>query len=124
MIKEENKNNFFIYMLLFSIITVVISSFYIFYIKNDYNFFIEVKCDSLNETCFFRDCENNKEICPPNNLSYYNQYIINAKDFEKCLHGDCFDACNSKIIKCLHIKCTDDDINNGICLNPLSTTFN
>ena len=116
---NSNTKNFFLYLLLGCIFIAIASSFYFFYIKKDYDFFVETKCNPETETCFFRDCEGSPDICPPNNLSYYNQYTIKARDFKSCLNEDCTDVCNNKTIDCIKTECTEGDINEGICLTPL-----
>jgi len=119
--KRESKHNVFLYIMLAGCLIAIITSFYFFYFKKDYDFFIETKCDPATETCFYRDCENNPDICPPNNFSYYNQYAISAKDFEKCVNEDCTEACATGLIKCTKIECTKDDISSGTCVASTST---
>jgi len=101
-------------------LVAISASFYFFYFKKNYDFFIETKCDPAIEVCFFRDCENSPDDCPPNNLSYYNQYVIKAKDYKYCEKEDCTGACTTGIIKCIKTECTENDINNGLCVEPLS----
>lgn len=117
----ENKRNLFAYLLLACVLISIISSFYLFYFKKDYDFFVETRCNPETDVCFFRDCEDSPEVCPPNNLSYYNQYTIKASDFKSCLNEDCTDACDNKIIKCIKTECTEDDINEGVCILPYTS---
>lgn len=121
-IKEENKHNIFLYVMLGGCLVAILTSFYFFYLKKDYDFFIETSCDPTTETCFYRDCENSPDDCPPNNLSYYNQYTISAKDFSKCENEDCAVACSTNLIACEKTECTESDIADGICLAPVSET--
>ncbi|MFA6089632.1 MAG: hypothetical protein WC755_07245, partial [Candidatus Woesearchaeota archaeon] len=57
--------------------------------------------------------------CPPNNLSYYNQYTIKAKDFKSCVNEDCTNVCSEGIINCVKTECTEADIKGGICVVPV-----
>ncbi len=118
--QEENKkeSDFFIYILLAGVLVVIISSFYSLYFKKNYDFFIETECNPEVETCFFRDCENEPDICPPNNLSYYNQYTIKANDFKKCENENCKEACGLGLIHCVKTECTENDLLDGVCLTP------
>ena len=93
---------------------VVIS--YIFYFKKNYDFIVETKCDNTTETCYYRDCSIDGN-CPPNNLSYYSVYTINAKDFKKCINEDCTDFCKNTDT-CLKTECANSDISDGICVLP------
>jgi hypothetical protein len=114
--KDERKHNIFLYVLFGGVLIAVASSFYFFYFKKDYNFIIETKCNPEMETCFYRDCENSLDGCPPNNLSYYNQYTIKARDFNACENEDCTFACITRVINCIKIECTQEDINNRVCV--------
>jgi len=116
--KEEKGHNIFLYVMLGGCLIAIVTSFYFFYFKKNYDFFVEIKCNPETDTCFYRDCENNPDICPPNNLSYYSQYTIKAKDFKNCVNEDCTEACNTNLIQCVKTECTEDDINNGICIEP------
>lgn len=99
---SENKNDdFFIYMLLAGVLVVVINSFYIYFYKQNYPFIVETKCDPQSETCLHRDCEADPQSCPPNQLSDYKEYTINARDFKSCENEDCTLACKSGIINCI-----------------------
>lgn len=122
MVSEENKkeSDFFIYVLLAGVLIVIITSFYSLYFKKNYDFFIETECNPEMETCFFRDCENEPDICPPNNFSYYHQYTIKARDFSACENENCKEACSLGTIQCIKIECTQADIDADICLEPFS----
>lgn len=120
--KENHKKNIniFLYVLLISIFIVIIVSFYSFYFNKNYDFLIETKCDPMTDVCFFRDCISTPEICPANNLSYYNQYMIKAKDFKYCINEDCTQVCSDGSVECVKKICTESDINEGLCLVPLN----
>ena len=113
----EKKHNIFLYILLGGCLISIISSFYFFYFKKDYNFLVETKCDPTKETCFYRDCTN-PDDCPPNGLSYYNQYTLKAGDFKACVDEDCTEACTTGLINCTKIECTESDISAGTCVAP------
>lgn len=98
--------------------SAIISCFYLFYIKKDFDFIVETDCDPNTETCFYRDCGIVDE-CPPNNLSYYNEYTLKAKDFQSCPNEDCMEACASGTIECIKTECTEDDIKDEICVVPI-----
>lgn len=116
--KKNKNNNIFLSLLLIGVLAVVAMSFYSFYYQKNYDFFVETNCDPDKEICFYRDCEGDPDICPPNNLSYYNQYTINAKDFELCLNEDCTQVCSTGAINCVKTECTVEDTDAGICTTP------
>jgi hypothetical protein len=115
--QEEKKHNLILYVLLGGCIIAIISSLYFFYFKKDYEFIVETKCDPTTETCFYRDCTN-PDDCPPNNLSYYNQYSLKASDFKACADEDCSYACVNNVISCIKIECTISDVENETCVSP------
>jgi len=117
MSEENKKHNIFLYVLLTGVIISVVSSFYFFYFKKDFNFIVETKCNPETETCFYRDCTNPND-CPPNNFSYYNTYTLKASDYKICSNEDCLEACTTGSIKCIKIECTESDLTDDICTKP------
>lgn len=119
---EENdyKRNIFLYVLIAGVLISIATSFYFFYLKKDYDFIVETECNPEMEVCFFRDCENSLDGCPPNNLSYYNEYTIKAKDFSSCKDEDCSDACLNNTIECVKTECSDNDILERSCVGLAS----
>lgn len=115
---EESNNkhhhNFFLVILFIGSIITIIDSFVFFYYGKKFNFIVETSCDKSKETCFYRDCSI-EGYCPPNNLSYYKTFIIEADDFNKCQNEDCTDFCQREMIKCEQVSCTEDDLQNGTC---------
>ena len=105
--KEENINRIILFVFLFTVFSALFFGFYRFYIKKDFNYIIEAPCNSESEDCFYRDCESDPEICPPNMLSFYKKFTISAKDFEKCSDNSCLKECESNIIVCSPITCGD-----------------
>ncbi len=108
--EKENKNTpeLVITLFLLCLITILFC-FNKFYIKKDYNFVVEASCNPESETCYFRDCDAGDAECPPNNLSYYKMYNLNAKDFESCEGEDCTSLCSSSVDLCEEIPCSSTD---------------
>ncbi len=88
-------------------LSVMVSSFYFFYIKKNFKFIVETTCDPSIEQCFLRDCTN-ADDCPPNGFSQFKRYELNTNDFKYCTNEDCKIACESKQIKCEPIACSED----------------
>lgn len=121
MSEKENTSNYFIFILLVGVIISIIVSFYMFFYKKNYDFLVETRCDTGTEKCFYRDCKNNLDLCPPNGLSYYGKYTIKAKDFKFCQNEDCTEACKNGSIKCLKTECSKDNTDGDICTEPIDT---
>ena len=109
----------------FTILNVIIfvlaiaSSFYFFYYKKNFNFIVEIPCDSQKEECFLRDCSL-PDNCPPNQLSSFKRYTVKAKDFQNyCQQDDCTLACENKQINCQTIKCQEDEEIGESCSLPI-----
>ncbi len=111
---EQKTNTWLINALLACAFISIFVSFYFFYYKKNYEFIVEVSCNPEKETCFQRDCSN-PDDCPPNGLSDFKRYSLNAGDFNKCENEDCTNACENKIIKCEPIECTEDEILGESC---------
>lgn len=88
-------------------ISTILSCFYFFYIKKDFNFIVETTCNKTMEECFVRDCTN-PDDCPPNGLEEFKRYSLNANDFKYCKNEDCLNACENKQIPCENISCVED----------------
>ncbi len=104
---EEKKFNWFLWLISISCLTIISISFYFFYYKKDYDFLVEVACDPTQETCFQRDCSD-PDNCPPNGLSDFKRYSLNAADFRMCENEDCKNVCENGIIKCEQVECSAD----------------
>lgn len=105
---EPNKgHNFFLDIIMAGCFVSIIVSFYFFYYKKDYNFIVETPCDISKEQCFQRDCSD-PENCPPNELSDFKRYSLNAADFKMCENEDCTNACETGKIKCEQVQCKED----------------
>lgn len=82
----------FFFLSLLVIAIAVFISINKFYITKDYDFHVEVSCNSEEEGgCLTRNCENGE--CPPNGLESYKEYTISAKNFELCENEDCTRVC-------------------------------
>jgi|SRR3989338_3765350 len=89
------------WILIAALIIAFGTSFYKYFIQQDYNYLVEAPCDtSLNE-CYVRDCTT--EECPPNNLSTYSHYNISAEAFKYCKDNSCTNVC--KTGPCKEIPC-------------------
>jgi hypothetical protein len=116
---EEKSSNWFLLLLVGGSILVTAVSFFQFYIRKEYSFEVETACDPTTEACFYRDCEQEENFCPPNDLSYYKRYSISAGDFSSCTGGDCASACATGIITCTQIACDDASHAEGsVCVKP------
>ncbi len=117
-IKEQH--NFLAKGLLFCVFLTIVSSFYFFFFKKDYDFVMETACDPSKEMCLQRDCTN-PDNCPPNGLATFKRYSIKASDFKYCENENCDKACVSWQIKCTPIRCESDSTAGEICTPPAVT---
>lgn len=116
---KEKSNNIFLRLVITSSISVIFLSFLFFYFEKSYNFIVESPCDPSHGTCFIRDCSV-KGDCPPNNLSTFKRYSLNANDFKSCNNEDCTNACESGAIKCKPIECTENlDVGETCTSDPI-----
>ncbi len=106
--KEDKKSNWFLWLIGISCLTVILCAFYFFYYKKDYEFIVEVVCDPSKEICSQRDCSN-PDDCPPNGLSDFKRFSLEASDFKMCVNEDCTNACENGTIKCEPIECAEDE---------------
>ncbi len=121
---DKKENNIFLYLLLSGCLIAIAVSFYFFYFKKDYEFVVEVSCDPATEICTQRDCAN-PEDCPPNGLSDFKRYSLNARDFQKCENEDCENACESGTMQCTIIECVEDELAGESCslVEPVSESI-
>lgn len=103
-----------IILIIFSLLFVatIVRGFYVFYYTKNYDYLIEASCDSATETCFQRNCADDPDNCPPNNLDTYKQFYIKAYDFERCKYNSCKLLCAREPNTCSEVKCGDspDDV--------------
>lgn len=98
--------------ILFSVLALMVISaiganFYTFYQQKSYDFLVETPCDEKTQSCFVRDCSTGE--CPPNNLSLYRSFHIEAKNFDACGTDSCLQECESGTIQCLETKCGESE---------------
>lgn len=101
---------------IFLFFIVILSSFYFFYLKKDFDFIIEIPCDPSLEICTIRDCSN-PENCPPNQLESFKRYSLKAYDFNQCPNEDCALWCEGGLIECKKIECAVDEEIGENCSN-------
>ncbi len=99
-----------------SFVGVIASNWYHFFYAKNFDYLIEASCDPASEVCFFRDCENDPDSCPPNELSYYKSYYVNAGDFAECSNNSCSPECETGTIACTLIPCgeAEEDVCEGV----------
>ncbi|OGI94686.1 hypothetical protein A3A03_00135 [Candidatus Nomurabacteria bacterium RIFCSPLOWO2_01_FULL_40_18] len=117
----EKNSNWFLWLIGISCLAVIASAFYFFYFQKNYDFIVEVACDPSQETCFQRDCSN-PDDCPPNGLSDFKRYSLNAGNFQMCENEDCENACETETIQCEPVECTEDLTVGESCSNFASPT--
>jgi len=115
--EEDKKLNWFIILTILCVVAVVGSSFYVFFFQKKYDFIIETTCNPEEEVCLQRDCTN-PEDCPPNELSIFKRYSLNANDFKSCENEDCTEACLSGAIECELLECVEDPEYGETCIDP------
>ena len=106
-VKPKNFFTLFTIINITIFITVIVSNFYFFYFRKNFQFLVETSCDKSKEQCFERDCTN-PDDCPPNGLSVFKRYSLKASDFQYCKDENCQEACESGQIKCTQVKCIKD----------------
>jgi hypothetical protein len=105
--QQKKSNSWFLKTLVACCFISVFVSFYLFYYKKNYNFIVEFPCNTSKEICFQRDCTN-PDDCPPNELSDFKRYSLNARDFYKCENENCTNACETGTIKCEPVTCVEN----------------
>lgn len=90
------------------IIAVGVSWYRYSYTKN-YDYLVEAPCDPAYDSCFFRDCEGDPDNCPPNGLSYYDQFYVKAYDFPKCADDSCAYECLTGAVSCTQVVCGESE---------------
>ncbi len=118
LVSKEQKfaDEFSIFSVLVFIFVIGIN-FYVLYFQKNYDFIVETACDPTKEECFERDCSE-EGFCPPNNLSNFKRFSINAKDFKMCENEDCSQVCESEAGVCEQIACTPDEEFGEYCVSP------
>ena len=87
---------------------VLFSTWYIFILTKDYNYYLEGYCPANNETCFYRDCSEDGS-CYEYQQEIYSIFKISAKEFEKCGGINCSDSCLKGELVCEQIICDSEN---------------
>lgn len=116
-VKKSRVNTVLVIVFFLLFFSAIGSTFYKYLYTKNYDYLIEASCDSTIEQCFVRDCENDPDSCPPNSLSVYTQYYVNAEDFNHCADNSCQKECESGAIQCERIMC--DTEAGDSCSEPL-----
>ncbi len=90
-----------------TVIAALAACFHRYYYSKNYTYLVEASCDPSLEPCFVRDCSN-PDDCPPNQLSFYSQFEVKARDFDECTTNSCERECKSGLIECTIVECTLD----------------
>jgi hypothetical protein len=117
-IKENKKINYFMILIIISCLVVIFSAFYFYFFKKDFDFIVEVPCNTEEEQCFIRSCDFIE--CPPNNLSSFKRYSLKARDFKFCENENCELACETNLINCELIPCEENLEFSESCSAPIS----
>ena len=109
-------NNFLTTLFFFSVGLAIVSAFLKFFYFKNYDYIVEARCDpAVEKGCFYRNCDVSLGECPPDNLMYYKQYMVKARDFNVCDDNSCEKQCLEGAIQCTVIFC---DLSKGdICVD-------
>lgn len=106
-VKKSGLNTFIVWLFVLSFLAVIVANFDHFFFKKSYDYLVEASCDPQIENCYYRDCQNAPDECPPNGLSVYKVYTIGAKDFHQCSNNSCKTECESSIVSCISVACDE-----------------
>ncbi len=98
--QKSHLNSILTILFFLSFLLAIGASYYKYFYTKNYDYLVEATCDPNAGKCFYRDCENNPDSCPPNNLSYYKEYYVKAYDFPKCSDNSCQTECENGTISC------------------------
>ncbi len=94
-------------------IVAAVIKFYLFFIKNEYLIFDNIKCDPYTESCFVYECDSEDGYCEP---EYYKKIQIKGSDYiecgtedEVCPENTCLDTFKD----CEIIVCSEDVLEDG-----------
>lgn len=102
--KNEHEANAVTFILLGSAILAVAASFYLNFFTKQFEYLVEAPCNSTKEECYVRDCD--AEECPPNGLSEYALYAVQARHFQACTDNSCTNVCEATG-QCTPILCSE-----------------
>ena len=121
MLEKNPKFNWFLWLISISCLAVILGAFYFFYYQKSYDFIVKVACDPAIETCIQIECESIEE-CPPDGISYFKRYSLNANDFQKCEGEDCTYVCENELIECELLECEEAPEFGEYCVSPATQT--
>lgn len=110
---------FFLFILGIAVLVSIGATAYKFLYINDYTVSLEAACDSVTETCFYRDCQDGETYCPPNELEYYRIFEVSARDFKQCADNSCLAECTNDSISCEEIVCGESE--EDLCSEPIQS---
>lgn len=87
-----------------------------YWYDKEYPVLTEGACDPETETCFYRSCFEEEDYCPPNELEYYRQFVVSAKDFSTCSDNSCLTECVAGRITCEERRCGENEEDE--CVGP------
>lgn len=117
LLKSSKLSAVFSFLAVGIFLAAIFYNFYVLYFQKNYDFIVEIPCDPSQEECFERDCSN-PDDCPPNELSNFKRYSLNANDFQYCENEDCAAVCASGEIECTQLECEIDEIYGEYCVSP------
>jgi hypothetical protein len=85
------------------IVVSLLATAYVFLVRMDYNFIVEIPCDSAEQLCYYRDCS--AQECPVNGRETYRLFSVRAADHERCTDDACIQECSKGTIACVEIIC-------------------
>lgn len=89
----------------------------VYWYDKDYPVLTEASCNPETETCFYRSCFEEEDYCPPNQLEYYRQFLVSAKNFTSCYDNSCLIRCTEGSIECEERVCGESEEDE--CVGPL-----
>ena len=107
----------FLIILGIAVLVSIGATAYKFLYINDYTVSLEAVCDSVTETCFYRNCQDGETYCPPNELEYYRIFEVSAHDFKQCADNSCLAEGTSSSIVCEEIVCGESE--EDLCSEPI-----
>ena len=112
--RNESNGRAYVWVLFLSGAFVFGTSLYTHLYAQDLVFLVEMGCDPSTQQCYTRDCST--EECPPNGLSEYRVFSVNAEQFAQCTDNSCADICAAGNDSCQEIPCSNDET--AACIGP------
>lgn len=107
----QKPDTIFLIAIVSMVVLAIGSTFWLFYLQKNYLITTEASCNSEIQTCYARECSENEEDCPPNQLESYTIYTFKARDIDKCFESSCSKECQENLVECEEIVCggNEDD---------------